>query len=128
MTTATRIDDAVHVALAGVHDPCSVARATPLSIVDMGLVLGWRFEEGTRTLHLDLTTTGPGCFLIQNIIGAIERRFEAIDAIERVLVRVHDRVWSPAMMSEEGKVTLQRRRSEAIARLSVTPQQWRADG
>lgn len=120
------LDEQVQAALAGVYDPCSVACSTPLSIVEMGLVLGWRFDAETRVLHLDMTVTSPGCFLIQSIIDAVERRFEPVEAVDRVLVRVHgDHVWTPAMMSEAGRETLAVRRREAVERIGLVPQQWR---
>ncbi|HKG39264.1 MAG TPA: iron-sulfur cluster assembly protein [Conexibacter sp.] len=120
------LDEQVQAALAGVYDPCSVACSTPLSIVEMGLVLGWEYDAETRVLQLDMTVTSPGCFMVRNIIEAVERRFEPLEAVKRVVVRMHnDRVWTPAMMSDSGRETLAVRRREAVARIGLEPQQWR---
>jgi metal-sulfur cluster biosynthetic enzyme len=124
--TPAGLDEQVQEALAGVYDPCSVACSTPLSIVEMGLVLGWRFEAESGTLHLDMTVTSPACFLVRSIVEAVERRLADVEPIAQVTVTMHnEHVWTPEQMSEEGRERLALRRRAAVERIGLVPQQWR---
>ena len=80
------LDARVRAALSGIHDPCSIAAGRPTSIVDMGLVLGWTFEDGVLTVTF--CVTWPGCTMAPHFIEAARDALAKIAGVERVKTQV----------------------------------------
>jgi len=82
-----RFDAQVAVALEGVVDPCSVVSGAPLSVIDMGLILGWKVDENDNlVVHMD--TTSPGCMMAGHFVADGERRLRQIPGLRSVTVLV----------------------------------------
>jgi len=86
-------------ALKSVYDP-----EIGVNIVDLGLVYGLKWDEGTGQVHVSLTLTSPGCPLGPQIMRDIK---QALGELEDVLQVAVDLVWSPrwhpSMMSDGAK-------------------------
>ena len=65
-----------------------------ISIVDLGLVYGVRFEHRDEGLHaeIDLTLTSPGCPAAPEIMAAAHRAALHTDGLDSVHINL---VWSP---------------------------------
>ena len=65
-----------------------------ISIVDLGLVYGVRFEQRDEGLHaeIDLTLTSPGCPAAPEIMAAALRAALQTNGLESVHINL---VWSP---------------------------------
>jgi metal-sulfur cluster biosynthetic enzyme len=72
-------------ALEEVEDP-----EMPVSVVDMGLIYGLRFENGRA--HLHLTFTAMGCPCMEFIISDIRERLLQEDGVTAVTMEI---VWDP---------------------------------
>ena len=92
------IDDAaIRAALAGVHDPCSVAAGRPLSLVEMGLLLGWRLDGDT--LFVTFAVTFAGCTMAPHFLRAAEAELAMLPGVTRVAADVDASfAWSPDRM------------------------------
>ena len=88
-------------ALAEVQDP-----EMPINLVDLGLV--YRLQvEGSR-VSVDLTFTAMGCPAYEMILGDVRERLLAEPGVDEVLVKVvWDPPWSSAMLTPEGRETLE---------------------
>jgi len=76
-------------ALQAVDDP-----ELNISIVELGLVYGVRFEQRDEGTHaeIDLTLTSPGCPAAPEIMAAAHRAALQTDGLESVHINL---VWSP---------------------------------
>ena len=76
-------------ALQAVEDP-----ERDISIVELGLVYGVRFEQRDEGTHaeIDLTLTSPGCPAAPEIMAAAHRAALQTDGLESVHINL---VWSP---------------------------------
>lgn len=76
-------------ALQAVEDP-----ELDISIVELGLVYGVRFEQRDEGTHaeIDLTLTSPGCPAAPEIMAAAHRAALQTDGLESVHINL---VWSP---------------------------------
>jgi len=84
-------------ALHDVKDP-----ELPISIVDMGLVVDLRLEDGTA--NVKLTFTAMGCPAIDMIVEDVRERLLREPSVEAVEVEiVWDPIWTKARLSEDGK-------------------------
>jgi metal-sulfur cluster biosynthetic enzyme len=72
MSAAGSWEERVRTELAEVIDPCSCMTATPVSIVDLGLVQSVRRDGDAMTVHLCMTD--PMCMYFVDIASEIERR------------------------------------------------------
>jgi metal-sulfur cluster biosynthetic enzyme len=65
-----------------------------ISIVDLGLVYGVRFEHRDEGMHaeIDLTLTSPGCPAAPEIMAAAHRAALHTDGLDSVHINL---VWSP---------------------------------
>ena len=88
-------------ALEDVHDP-----EFPMSVVDMGLIYGLEWRDGT--VHVKLTFTAMGCPAMDFIIGDIRERLLQEDDVENVEIEiVWDPPWTKERLSEKGRMLLQ---------------------
>jgi len=103
-STVRRIEETVN----GIKDPCSLASATPMGLVDMGLVENISMTpDGDALVAIRLTT--PFCVNIGYLKGEVEDRVSQLTGVRSVAVTVDQGVaWSPELMSED----VQRRRLE----------------
>jgi metal-sulfur cluster biosynthetic enzyme len=76
----------VRAALAGVHDPCSVAAGRPTSIADMGLVLDARLHDGV--LVVTFGVTWAGCTMAPHFTEAARTVLMDLPGVERVKAMV----------------------------------------
>ena len=82
-------EEKVMVALNEVIDP-----ELDLSIIELGLVYGLRFEDKPEGRHveIDMTLTSPGCPVAPEIMAATHRAALSVEDIESVHVNL---VWTP---------------------------------
>jgi len=91
-------NEAVRAVLGRIHDSCSVAAGRPMSVVDMGLVLGWRLGAD-GVLAVEFCVTWGGCTMAPRFMGAAERDLAGLPGVARVQARVDaDHVW------DEGRI------------------------
>lgn len=83
-------------ALRDVEDP-----EFPISVVDMGLIVG--MQERNGRVEIKLTFTAMGCPAMEFIIDDIRSRLLQEPGIQEVVIEiVWDPAWSKARLSEEG--------------------------
>ena len=83
-------------ALRDVTDP-----EIPISVVDMGLIVGLAQQEGT--VYVKLTFTAMGCPATEFIMDDIRARLLREPGVEDVRIEVvWDPVWTKARLSEDG--------------------------
>ena len=82
----------------------------PVNIVDLGLIYDLRIEEsdgGKKDVDIKMTLTAQGCGMGPVIAQDAKNRVEQLDEIENADVQiVWDPVWSPQMISENGRKVL----------------------
>jgi metal-sulfur cluster biosynthetic enzyme len=94
-----RLDDIV--------DPCSEARGTDISIVEMGLLKRIEIDEGA--VHVELRITSPSCMMVGYFIEQAQRRVGTLEGVEEVTLSTDAGLsWTDDMMAESAK----RRRRE----------------
>jgi metal-sulfur cluster biosynthetic enzyme len=115
----------VEEALARVHDPCSVAARSPLSVRDMGLLRGWELgDDGVLDVRICVTT--HACTMLGHIVRGIEEAAGEVDGVSEVRVTVErDVLWGEELMTPEGRALLAGNRERARALTGVRPRQWK---
>jgi len=97
-------------ALEHAYDPCSQAWQRPLSLVDLGLVREVDVD-GDGTARVVLGLTAPYCMAVATLMQAVEHRAGEVPGVTGVVVDVDAAApWSPALMTDEGRRWLSRRR------------------
>lgn len=98
-------EDAVWSALKSCYDP-----EIPVNIVDLGLIYDLAIEPtsaGKNRVDVKMTLTAPGCGMGPVIANDAKAKIEALPAIEEAnVVIVWDPVWSPQMITAEGRKIL----------------------
>ncbi len=92
------IDDAVRAVLKEIYDPCSIATGHPVSVLDMGLVRGWSFKEGTLTVTFCVTFAG--CTMAPHFAQAAARdlaKIEGVGCVETIIDT--DFIWTTELMT-----------------------------
>ncbi|WP_336327866.1 metal-sulfur cluster assembly factor [Halovenus sp. HT40] len=80
-------------------DPCSEARGTDISIVEMGLLKSIDVSDGH--VHIDLRITSPSCMMVGYFIEQAEKRVGALDGVEEVTLTTDAGMdWREEMMAE----------------------------
>ena len=88
-------------ALAEVQDP-----EMPINLVDLGLV--YKVDAADGLVRVELTFTAMGCPAYEMILDDVRERLLAEEGVEEVLVQVvWDPPWSSAMLTPEGRETLE---------------------
>lgn len=83
-------------------DPCSEARGTDISIVEMGLLKSIEVDNGT--VHVELRITSPSCMMVGYFIEQAEERIGGLSGVEEVTLETDAGLsWREEMMSEEAK-------------------------
>ncbi|MUV85551.1 DUF59 domain-containing protein [Natronomonas sp. CBA1123] len=87
-----------------VLDPCSCNTASPVSIVELGLVEEIQVED--RSVSIRLLPTSPMCLYMGQIMRDAEREVQKIDAIDDVdieIINATEKMWRPERLSEDLK-------------------------
>jgi metal-sulfur cluster biosynthetic enzyme len=102
---------AVREKLDRIVDPCSEARGTDISIVEMGLLKRIEIEEGV--VDVELRITSPSCMMVGYFIEQANERVGTLPGVEEVNLRTDAGLsWREGMMSETAK---ERRREHQAA-------------
>jgi probable FeS assembly SUF system protein SufT len=98
-------EQAVWDALKTCYDP-----EIPVNIVDLGLVYDLAIEKtpaGRHAVEVKMTLTAPGCGMGPMIAEDARSKIAALPGVESAKVHiVWDPVWTPAMISDEGRQVL----------------------
>ena len=87
-------------ALRDVEDP-----ELPVSVVDLGLIVGLEAEAGC--VYVKITFTAMGCPAMDMIVDDVRQRLLAEPGVERVEVEiVWDPIWTKERLSPEGRAQL----------------------
>ena len=101
--TAEDVREAAWAQLKSCYDP-----EIPINIVDLGLVYECRVtdnEDGTRSVHVTLTLTAPGCGMGDVLVQDARARIAAIPTVREVEVNLSfDPPWDRSMMSEAARL------------------------
>jgi metal-sulfur cluster biosynthetic enzyme len=102
---------AVREKLDGIVDPCSEARGTDISIVEMGLLK--RIEVDDGSVHVELRITSPSCMMVGYFIEQANERVGSLPGVEEVTLSTDAGLsWRDEMMAEAAK---ERRREHQAA-------------
>lgn len=97
-----QLEDEVYAALRLIIDPCSAASATPLNLVEMGLIQEVTFAEEESRVDVYLRLTSPQCLMIAFMTKAARQLITAIPGVEQVEVHAdYGLDWSPSMISPD---------------------------
>jgi metal-sulfur cluster biosynthetic enzyme len=108
-----------------VYDPCSLAQRNPMSLIDMGLVLGWDLDEEGH-LEVRMCVTSACCTMAPHFTEAARRELEKLPEVHSVEVVVEAGFfWTPDRMTVRGKARLAERRRATVAVTGVKPMQWK---
>ncbi len=85
-----------------VYDP-----EIPVNVYDLGLIYKIDYDPETKTLHVEMTLTAPGCPAADFIMEDVRQKLLSVEGPEKVDLRlVFEPVWNQDMMSEEAKLEL----------------------
>jgi len=102
---------AVRERLDTIVDPCSEARGTDISIVEMGLLKSVDVDDGS--VHIELRITSPSCMMVGYFIEQAQERVGALEGVEEVSLTTDAGMrWREEMMAPEAR---QRRRDHQQA-------------
>lgn len=80
----------------------------PINIVDLGLVYECEIErnaDDTRTVHVKMTLTAPGCGMGEILVQDVKEKVELIPTIKEAKVElVFDPPWNQSMMSDAARL------------------------
>lgn len=80
----------------------------PINIVDLGLVYECELtthEDGTRTAHIRMTLTAPGCGMGEVLVEDVKDKVERVPSIREAQVELtFDPPWDRSMMSEAARL------------------------
>jgi metal-sulfur cluster biosynthetic enzyme len=107
-------DAAIRAVLGRIHDPCSIAAGRPVSVLDMGLVLGWALD-GEGVLTVTFCVTFAGCTMAPHFAQAAAHDLAMLPGVARVETVIDTEfAWTPEMMAGPPM------------EMRGTPQAWRA--
>ncbi|MBH52785.1 MAG: putative Fe-S cluster assembly protein SufT [Opitutaceae bacterium] len=99
------LEDQVWDALKTCFDP-----EIPVNIVDLGLIYDLKAESqdsGLQQVFVKMTLTAQGCGMGPTIAADAQQKIEGLPAVESAQVEiVWDPVWTPHMISDEGRKIL----------------------
>lgn len=91
---------AVREQLDDIVDPCSEARGTDISIVEMGLLKSIDVADGR--VHIDLRITSPSCMMVGYFIEQAQERVGSLDGVEEVTLSTDAGMdWREEMMADD---------------------------
>jgi metal-sulfur cluster biosynthetic enzyme len=90
---------AVREQLDEIVDPCSEARGTDISIVEMGLLKSIEVTDGS--VHIDLRITSPSCMMVGYFIEQAQERVGSLEGVEEVTLSTDAGMdWREEMMAD----------------------------
>lgn len=93
---------AVRERLDEIVDPCSEARGTDISIVEMGLLK--RIEVDDGSVHIELRITSPSCMMVGYFIEQANERVGSLPGVEEVTLATDAGLsWREDMMAESAE-------------------------
>lgn len=101
---SAKLDADIRKVFSEIYDPCSIAAGRPISLLDMGLVLGWTLEDG----HLIVTmcTTFAGCTMAPKFTEEAEPKLAVLENVTSAAVIIDPTFfWTPDRMSEPDKAS-----------------------
>lgn len=106
--------------LATVMDPCSLAFASPISIVSLGLIESVEIAGSSVTVRLLLTM--PACTMFGDIASQVRAALLEVDGIDDVRVELETgSEWSEARMSQATRDAIVARRDAYRELHQITP-------
>lgn len=79
----------------------------PVNVYDLGLIYKIDYDVATKTLHVDMTLTAPGCPAADFIMEDVRQKLMSVEGPEKIdLQLVFEPTWTQDMMSEEAKLEL----------------------
>ena len=116
-----RVEDVLH----RIYDPCSLAARNPISLIDMGLVLGWELDERGR-LNVRMCVTSACCTMAPHFTEAAKHELAKLADVTSVEVVVDGGFfWTPERMTGRGKQKLEDRRRATVAVAGLKPKHWK---
>lgn len=107
-------------ALYEVVDPCSVAAATPMNIVEMGLVD--RIEQdGDAGVAIRLSLTTPSCMMLGQLLDQIDQHVSPVLGHRPEVTLDDGMTWTPDRMTGNARAIREARR-EVLLSLSPSRQ------
>jgi len=92
-------------------DPCSAARGTDISIVELGLVKDIEITDGD--VEVEMRVTSPGCMMVPFFHREIDERVGSLPGVTHTgLTTDAGMEWHPDMMSDEARARREERRQE----------------
>lgn len=89
-------EEQVWQALGTVFDP-----EIPVDLVNLGLIYKVEIDQDSKTVHIDMTLTAPGCGMGPVLVGDVEYRVRKVPNVKSVKVElVFDPPWSRDRMSD----------------------------
>lgn len=109
------LGERVLTALREVVDPCSVAAATPIDIVEMGLVD--RIDPDGEGVAIRLSLTTPSCMMLGQLLDQIDRHVSPVLGRRPEVTLDDGMTWTPARMSGEARAIRDARRRVLLSLL-----------
>jgi metal-sulfur cluster biosynthetic enzyme len=120
------LPDRVRSALEDVIDPCSRTAGTPLSVIDMGLLLDLKVSDA-GDVELSMRATSAMCTMIAGIMKEVEERIAAVPGVSSVRVELKSgSFWTESEMTEKGRKALETRRQRAREEIAIKPHEWKS--
>jgi metal-sulfur cluster biosynthetic enzyme len=83
-------------------DPCSEARGTDISIVEMGLLKRIEIDDGA--VRIELRITSPSCMMVGYFIEQANERVGSLPGVESVTLETDAGLsWNDGLLSEDAK-------------------------
>jgi metal-sulfur cluster biosynthetic enzyme len=90
-------------------DPCSAASASPMNVVEMGLIRDVQVSPDGAVL-VALRLTAPSCFMVGYMTKEAKRLIGALDGVSSVEVRSDAGLdWTPELIAPEAAARRRRR-------------------
>ncbi|MBK1787629.1 metal-sulfur cluster assembly factor [Prauserella cavernicola] len=111
-----QVGERVLTALREVVDPCSVAAATPIDIVEMGLVD--RIEpDGEDGVAIRLSLTTPSCMMLGQLLDQIDRHVSPVLGRRPEVTLDDGMTWTPERMTGNARAIREARREVLLSLL-----------
>lgn len=96
-----RIDESqLWSALETIYDP-----EIPVNLVDLGLIYAVTIDQASKSVHITMTLTAPGCGMGPVLVSDVKYRCAKVPLVRSVEVElVFDPPWSRERMSEEAQL------------------------
>ena len=101
--TEADVESAIWEQLRTCYDP-----EIPINVADLGLIYSCDIkanDDGTRSVHMEMTLTAPGCGMGEILVQDVKEKVELIPTVKEAIVElVFDPPWNQSMMSEAARL------------------------